>query len=257
MQLSPSTNTWVVVALAFLLQVSPATAWPTIPVHHLPQMQLTRFPHSHQFSRGLDKQRFLSKRPLKNSEMDEAVDDDSLPGSKKGVFEKRKIEISSQIDLPFSPEVAYDAYSDLTRQSSWSYWLHSVEYLGNDREQSKWTMKFMGLKYSWTAIATKNERPHTIQWESTSGLRNFGTVHFEQQPSTSNDDGGITTPNTQMKMQMTFVAPRAVSLLFRRSKRLASFVQAKMITASMLEFRQVVLEVDLNRSTPREKEPIQ
>ena len=246
MQLSPSTNTWVVVALAFLAQVALAAAWPTTQIKHLPRMQLNRPPL--QFSRV--NQRNYLKRSLKSSEMDEIEQEevDLLPA----ISGKRKIEITSQVDLPFSPEVAYDAYSDLTRQSSWSSWLHSCEYLGDDREQSKWTMKFMGVKYSWTAIATKNIRPHTIAWESTSGLRNFGTVHFEEQQS--ND--GISTPNTKMQMQMTFLAPRVVSVLFRRSKRLTSFVKDKMITASMLEFRQVVLEVDLNRS-PIEKEPIQ
>ena len=246
MQLSPSTKSWAVVAMAFLVQVALAAAWPTTQVKHLPQMQLNRSPL--QLSR--DDQRNSLKRSLKSSEMDEIEVEaaDLLPA----ISEKRKIEITSQVDLPFSPEVAYDVYSDLTRQSSWSNWLHSVEYFGDDREKSKWTMKFMGVKYSWTAIATKNLRPHTIEWESTSGLRNFGTVHFEQQQS--ND--GISTPNTKMKMQMTFVAPRIVSGLFRRSNRLANFVRDKMITASMLEFRQVVLEVDLNRS-PGEKEPMQ
>jgi uncharacterized membrane protein len=242
---------WVVVAVTFLVQVALAAAWPTTQVKHLPQLQLNRFPHH--FSRL--NQRNSLKRSLKSSEMDDIETDDmeleevDLPST---VSEYRKVEITSQIDLPFSPEVAYDAYSDLTRQASWSSWLHSVEYMGDDRKLSKWTMKFMGVKYSWTAIATKNVRPHTIQWESTSGLRNFGTVHFEQQPS--ND--GTSTPNTAMKMQMTLVAPRAVSLLLRRSKRLTSFVKDKMITASMLDFRQVVLEVDLDL-IPREKEPIQ
>jgi uncharacterized membrane protein len=266
MQLSPSTKTWAIVAVAFLVQVAP---WPTMQVNHLsvPHMQLnTRTGFPLQLSRVNNRNSL--KRCLKNSEMDKVDDivDQDVVDWQPGISEKRKIEITSEIDLPCSPEVAYDIYSDLTRQPSWSSWLHSVEYLlGNDdgeqqQQQSKWTLKYLGVQYSWIAKSTKNVRPHIVQWESTSGLRNFGTVRFEQQQA-SNDGGMMTTPNTKMKMKMTFVAPRAVSFLFRRSTRLASFVKEKMILASMLEFRQVVLqEVDLNRmspTSPREKKAMQ
>jgi uncharacterized membrane protein len=150
------------------------------------------------------------------------------------VNEKRLIEVINEIELPFSAEVAYDAYSNLARQPTWSSWLHSVEYF-DESQTSKWTMKFMGVGYSWTAIAVKNERPHTIQWQSTSGLQNFGTVRFHQEH--------VEKP-TVMKMNMTFVAPRAIAGLFRRSKGLANFVQQKMIADSMVNFRDVVQETN-------------
>jgi uncharacterized membrane protein len=152
---------------------------------------------------------------------------------------KRLIEVTSQVELPFSAEVAYDAYSNLTRQPSWSAWLHSVDYLEDSKEKSKWTVKYMGLKYSWEAIALKDEPPHTIQWKSTSGLQNFGTVRFLQ------DD--VAQP-TLMTMKMTIIAPRAAAALFRRSNGLTNFVQEKMITASMTSFRDVVLETDLKQN---------
>jgi uncharacterized membrane protein len=302
MQISPSTYSWAVVAVAFLVQVASASAWSTMQVkHHLAhkqlQLQLDTIRRPLQFSRVNKRSascRSLKKRPLKSSEMDDdadddaelevdyqpvvsaaaaaAVSDDDSKHNNNNNNKRRKIEITSQVDLPFSPEVAYDAYSDLTRQPSWSSWLHSVEYItmkkkiGNDgrdqendqdrdqeqEQQSKWTMKFMGVKYSWTAISTKNVRPHIIQWESTSGLRNFGTVRFEQSNDMTTSTSTTTqNTNTKMIMKMTLVAPRAVSLLFRRSKGLTTFVQDRMITASMLEFRRVVLEEDLNPS-PRE-----
>lgn len=153
------------------------------------------------------------------------------------VTEKCKIEITSEVPLPFSREVAFDAYSDLRRQPSWSSWLHSVEYTDESKEKSKWTMKFMGIKYSWTAVALKNERPHVIQWQSTSGLRNFGIVQFLPQNDAENP--------TLMTMKMTFVAPRAAAAVFRRSKAMAKFVKDKMILDSMVNFRNVVLEKDL------------
>jgi uncharacterized membrane protein len=154
------------------------------------------------------------------------------------VPEKRSIEITSQVELPFSAEVAYDAYSNLTRQPSWSSWLHSVEYLENSKEKSKWTLKFMGLRYSWTAVALANERPHTIQWKSTTGLNNFGTVKFHQEHDEK---------PTVMTMKMTFIVPRAAAALFRKSNRLANYVEEKMIMSSMTTFRDVVMETDLKQ----------
>jgi uncharacterized membrane protein len=154
------------------------------------------------------------------------------------VPEKRSIEITSQVELPFSAEVAYDAYSNLTRQPSWSSWLHSVEYLENSKEKSKWTLKFMGLRYSWTAIALANERPHTMQWKSTTGLNNFGIVKFHQENAEK---------PTVMTMKMTFIVPRAAAALFRKSNRMANFVEKKMITSSMTTFRDIVMETDLKQ----------
>jgi uncharacterized membrane protein len=150
---------------------------------------------------------------------------------------KRLIEVTSEVKLPFSREVAFDAYSDVTRQPSWSSWLHSVEYTDGSKESSKWTMKFMGLKYSWTAIALQNERPSVLQWQSTSGLQNFGVVKFLP--------GADDEHPTLMTMRMTFVAPRAAASVFRRSKAMANFVKDKMITDSMLNFRDVVMKADL------------
>ena len=156
------------------------------------------------------------------------------------VNKKRLIEVTSEVELPFSREVAFDAYSDLTRQPSWSSWLHSVEYTDETKEISKWTMKFMGVKYSWMAVALRNERPDLIQWQSTSGLQNFGTVQFLPRNDSEKP--------TLMTMKMTFVAPRAAAGIFRRSKAMADFVKNKMVLDSMANFRDVVLKTDLKAS---------
>lgn len=176
--------------------------------------------------------RKFKRRNLKEFEQHEDEPNVDSPD----IDEKRLIQISSEVKLPFSPEVAFDAYSDLTRQPSWSHWLHSVEYLDNDKKNSKWTMQFLKIKYSWTAVALKNERPHVIQWKSTSGLQNSGMVTF-----IPNDD--MEYP-TLMRMKMAFVAPRAAAAVFRRSKVIAEFVREKMILDSMLKFGNVVKNGD-------------
>jgi len=164
---------------------------------------------------------------------------------------KRKlIQISSQIELPFSAEVAYDAYSNLPRQPSWSSWLESVVVLNdrsdrstirtNEKVESKWTSKIMGIRYSWTAEAVQNERPHTIQWKSVTGLRNEGIVRFHHSKGKSYSQGP-----TLMTLQMIFVTPRAATSILRRSKRLSRFVEEQMIARSLQEFRDIVLENDV------------
>ena len=71
---------------------------------------------------------------------------------------KNLIECSASILLPFSEDVAFDAFSDLTRQPSWCKYLHSVEYIGfvdgedeNDGNlplrQSRWTIGVKGLRF--------------------------------------------------------------------------------------------------------------
>lgn len=148
--------------------------------------------------------------------------------------ENKMVRIQKSILLPFSPEKAFDAYSDLPRQPTWSSWLYSVEYLDEPGE-SKWTMKFFGFKYSWTAIDVIRERPHTIQWKSTSGLANFGTVTFERQ-----NEGG-----TMMNLTMKLMAPRAAVKAFSKSKRLSDFIGNKMVGASLDSFRDIVMEDDI------------
>lgn len=156
---------------------------------------------------------------------------------------KRKlIQISSRIELPFSAEVAYEAYSDLSRQPTWSSWLESVVVLddgssnNSGKVESKWTSKMMGFRYSWTAEAVRNERPHTIQWKSVTGLRNEGIVRFYPRRGKGFDKGP-----TLMTLNMAFMTPRAVTSIVKRSKKLSKFVEEKMIAESLQQFRDTVV----------------
>jgi uncharacterized membrane protein len=178
------------------------------------------------------------KRSFSTTSMSAVDDEDGETEIELDVAEKRMVAVTSELELPFSAEVAYDAYSDLTRQPTWSSWLASVEYLDEKKQKSKWTVKIMGLSYSWTAVAVKYERPHTIQWKSTSGLQNFGTVKFH--PKEDNK-------NTLMNVSISFVAPRAALALLTRSNKLTNVVRDKMVASSLSEFRDIVLENDLGR----------
>jgi len=77
---------------------------------------------------------------------------------KDGKSNKKLIECSASILLPFSEDVAFDAFSDLTRQPSWCKYLHSVKYIGlvdgediaDDNiplRKSQWTVGVKGLRF--------------------------------------------------------------------------------------------------------------
>ena len=162
---------------------------------------------------------------------------------------KKRIECSASIMLPFSADVAFTAFSDLTRQPSWCKYLYNVEYIDsevNDNDDdvgtspspilraSKWTVGVKGLRFSWKARDTKIIRPHRIEWESTSGLKNIGSVVFT--PDNNN--------STHMKLCFIFVLPRVVSSLYRKLN-IRKYTEDVMLADMLQQFRDVVIREDL------------
>ena len=66
-------------------------------------------------------------------------------------------------------------------------------------------------------------------------MKNSGCVEFTPHDKTN---------NTQMKLSFTFVAPRVVSSLFRRSNKLRSYTEDVLLMGMLTDFRDVVLEED-------------
>ena len=142
------------------------------------------------------------------------------------------VTLSSGITLPFSSDVAYEAFSEVRRQPEWSDWLHSVEEL--DQGESKWTLRYMGFQFSWKAVHTTLDRPNLIEWKSTSGLRNKGKVEFR--PSECGT-------KTDMTMSIEFIAPRIVARFF--GERVNKIVEQRILGKTLDNFRDVVLTKDL------------
>merc|ERR1712238_437071 len=164
--------------------------------------------------------------------------------------ERRVLSVSVSTDLPFSSSVAYDAFSDLPRSPSWMPWLRSVIYLdesisnnvtagsndGTSSRETKWTMQWKGFNFSWNAISTKQERPNLIEWESTSGIRNKGTVEFIDKKDET----------CQMALTMSLVMPRLLIKLFNKfPSLLEKFFRDKMLADTLKRFRNVVMKEDL------------
>ncbi len=90
-------------------------------------------------------------------------------------------------------------------------------------------------------------RPERIEWESTSGLKNSGSVVFAPilggggLSSTVEESSTSLTASTLMTLRFEFVAPRAVSGLFRRSGRLRKYTEDVLLGTMLSDFRDVVL----------------
>lgn len=172
-------------------------------------------------------------------------------GGAEIINNKKRIECSASIMLPFSADVAFTAFSDLTRQPSWCKYLYNVEYIDSEvnddnnnnddggtppspiLRSSKWTVGVKGLRFSWKARDTKIIRPHRIEWESTSGLKNIGSVVFTPDNN-----------STQMKLCFIFVLPRVVSSLYRKLN-IRKYTEDVMLADMLQQFRDVVIREDL------------
>jgi uncharacterized membrane protein len=150
--------------------------------------------------------------------------------------------VSTEMELPFPAHVAFDAFSDLPRQPSWSPWIHSVSYIDPptvEKRETKWKMKYMGVTLSWNAIQTELTRPNVIAWKSTNGLKNFGRVDFY--PTEGPEDFTI------MKMTLTFVIPGPVARMFRKSDKVQGMVKNRMIVPTLVKFSEIVMENDMKQ----------
>lgn len=168
----------------------------------------------------------------------EEVTDDELTNDLRQ--NKRTIVVEGSLLLPFSQTTAFDSFSDLARQVDYSPWLQSVVYLnppsdgtdtrGKDLGETKWTMAYMGVRFNWNSVLSRLERPHTLEWQSTSGMRNYGSVNFIP----------IDENNTEVTMRMAFVTPRLVAALFNRSSKIANVVENRIIRTTLLNFRDAI-----------------
>lgn len=174
---------------------------------------------------------------------------------------KKWISASVSLDMPFPAEIAFDTFSDLTRQPQWSPWLRSVIYLDEVKEvvqmnkneyridspsmplrETKWTLGIKGFDFSWRAVSTLIDRPHRIGWKSTSGVNNEGMVKFDRKSVTTFDDNtndGET--GCIMTLKLKFVAPRVVASLFRRASFVETFFEGRLLAGTLERFRVVVL----------------
>lgn len=190
--------------------------------------------------------------------------DDSNERSSRKDNKKREIVATASITLPFSANIAFDAFADLTRQPSWSSWLRSVTYitseddnnhlLENEQKETEWRMGWGKFTFGWNAKSTKLERPRIIQWESTKGLKNSGCATFTEncvltdEVKDYNDDGTIIDDtnmvNTTMVLTVKFIAPTIVARALGRSSKVEAFMN-RLLMGTLTSFQEVVSKEDV------------
>lgn len=148
------------------------------------------------------------------------------------------IVVSAALELPFPKRVAYDAFSDLSRQSTYSPWLKSVEYIEGERNsvgsKTRWKLNYLGLRFTWKSISTLQDPQNgVIEWESITGLQNNGRVTFQE----------LDNDRTFMNMTMSFTVPRIASRLLGPHK-IASIVEKRILETTVCNFRQIVCDND-------------
>ena len=150
-----------------------------------------------------------------------------------------EIAVAASLEMPFAPAECFDAFADFPRQRRWSPWLRSVEYLddgGDDvddggggggggaaRREMKWVVGLLGVRFSYRAVATRLERPRTVAWESTTGLKLRGRAEFDGLLRDEAEGGGSAAAATRMTLRLAFVAPRVAATVFRRASSVGAF----------------------------------
>lgn len=75
----------------------------------------------------------------------------------KPIDSPNAIVLEASLEMPFSPKVAYDAFSDFSRHADWNPGVTNVEYVDplNRPHEARWTMEaFAGLKIDWHTVPT-------------------------------------------------------------------------------------------------------
>ena len=127
---------------------------------------------------------------------------------------------------------AYALFSQLDMHPNWSPWLYSVDYNRNNGI-SKWTLKALGLSFSWRANNTYMDDT-TIQWQSIEGFQNKGKVEFQ---SDTSSDTSVT-----MKLTLSYDLPQAaITVLESLGPRAQNFIQETLLE-DLKRFRAVLLK---------------
>jgi uncharacterized membrane protein len=144
---------------------------------------------------------------------EEVVDDD-----------RSRIQVESEIMLPFASDVAFDAFVDLRRQPSFSKWLKSVDYIDGSTtnrvgSRSKWTVSFSGLRFSWQAESKQLDRYRgIIEWGSVTGMRNEGmSVLGGGAKASSKLSVSLNPPNYDARSFQARFSFERVRMVFRRT----------------------------------------
>lgn len=176
-------------------------------------------------------------------------------GRKSSEYRQRsRIEVETEIALPFSSAVAFDAFSDLRRQPSFSHWLDSVEYIDGWTQNevgshSKWTISVSGFRFSWKSVSKQLDRDNgVIEWGSLTGLKNEGTLgvftynmESDKRKQTGKVKFSSNGMETHMRLSMCIFVPNFAARIMGGGK-VAKMIENRMLKPTLESFRRHVIQ---------------
>ena len=138
---------------------------------------------------------------------------------------------SDEVDVSVPAADAFAVISDYPRWPEWSPWLEKVVLVDSpdgELASSTWFLNVKGIEVSWGSQVTEQVSPSLVRWESTSGVRNGGSVRLLPTGDTS----------CRLSIQLRYQVPRLVAKVFS-----ASFVSdfvSRRLNADLLRFASLM-----------------
>jgi len=151
--------------------------------------------------------------------------------------------ISNVTITGISAAEAFAIYSHLPNHPQWSSLLEEVA-VSSDPTVSRWSLRALGLGFSWDSRTTEETPPRLLAWESISGLPNRGLASFEDVPGTQ--------AACRVTLEMNFQMPAMLRPVFEsdRLSRMASSILSK----DLVKFGNVVrTSVGTSRNSSRSR----
>ena len=135
---------------------------------------------------------------------------------------------STPVNVP--APIAYDIISDYPRWPEWSPWLKRVDTFDEDASgaTSRWHLKFQAVDVSWGSKVVECIPGSLARWESTSGVRNSGSLR-----TTPHEDASSCT----LTISLRYEIPALVAKLF--SARFVSKLVSRRLEADLGRFRRI------------------
>ena len=137
---------------------------------------------------------------------------------------------SSTITVQVPAPVAFNIIAAYERWPEWSPWLSSVDTIEPDAQgaTSQWHLKFQAVDVNWNSRVVERVPDKKLRWESTSGIRNSGTLE-----STPGSDPFSSVVSVSVRYEIPTLLEKLLSTRF-----IANLVSRR-LKADLVRFRAI------------------
>jgi uncharacterized membrane protein len=113
------------------------------------------------------------------------------------------VDNKAELVVPVKLPVVWELWQDKSRIPNWMPWIDSVVKDEDDPACSRWILRTnqfgQDFEFSWVARDLPPVPREKIQWESTEGLKNTGSVLFRSDPNDAK--------NTKVQINISYEVP--------------------------------------------------